>query len=185
MKKVFLTAIGFFGFLSIFFLSSCEQDPCEQVNCAYSAVCDAGACLCQIGYEGVHCEVITREKYKGIYIVNEDGTLSGIAQYTTSIVDGDQINQVRIKNFKNIFKNDDVIATVERDTLTVAQQTFSNGYRVEGWAVITDTDPLSQHYYQRAVMAFYYKVTEISSGNVDEFGSNGSQPSDWAKQGKD
>ncbi len=181
MKKVFLSAITFLGLFSLTFLTSCTPDPCEQVNCAYSGVCENGACLCQTGYEGVHCEVIMRDKFKGIYVVNEDGTLSGINQYATSVENGDQINQVRIKNFKNIVQQD-VIATVNADTLTIAyQQLDSDTYAVEGWATIKDINPLSQHYYQQAVMNFYYKFTNLTNNEVDEFGSNGSAPSNWAK----
>ena len=122
-----------------------------------------------------------RDKFKGIYVVNEDGSLSGINQYPTSIVSGDQINQVRIKNFKNIVQQD-VIGTVQADTLIIAyQQLDTDNYAVEGWATIKDNNPLSQHYYQQAVMNFYYKFTNLNNNEVDEFGSNGAAPSNWAK----
>jgi hypothetical protein len=179
MKKVILAALTT---LSVFFavvLNSCEPDKCKHVNCAYSGTCKDGACVCQTGYEGEHCETITRSKFKGIYNVNEDGTLSSAAQYTISIEDGDQINKVVIKNFQNNF-TESVVGHVYLDTLTIYPQTLSNGKTVEGWAYITDTNPLNQHYYQHAVMSVYYKVTN-SIGQVDEYGQNGAGPSIWSK----
>ena len=111
--------------------------------------------MCQTGYEGEHCETITREKFKGIWNVNEDGTITPVAQYDISIQNGDKINEVKIINFQNKF-TEPVIAIAYKDTLTVPLQTFSNGYKVEGWATITDTNPLNQHYFQHATMNFYY-----------------------------
>ena len=81
----------------------------------------------------------------------------------------------------NVFKNDDIIATVSHDTIWIAPQSFSNGYKVEGIGYITGKNPIGRHYYQDAIIKFYYKVTNLTTNAVDEYGSNGSQPSDWNK----
>lgn len=179
MKRILISTLSCLGFFAMCMLVSCDPDPCEQVNCAYSGVCENGECLCQVGYEGVHCETITRNKFKGIYNVNEDGTLTSIAQYTTSIEDGDVINEVRIKNFQNFF-TDDVIATVSGDVLTINPQTV-NGYEVQGSAAIVGTNPLNQHYYQHALMDFFYTVKNTTNSTINEFGTGGSAPSVWSK----
>lgn len=179
MKNVILATLTT---LTVFFavgFNACKPDKCKHVNCAYNGTCKDGTCLCQTGYEGEHCETITRNKFKGIYNVNEDGTLSTAAQYTISIEDGDQINKVVIKNFQNNF-TEDVVAYVYKDTLTIPNQTLGNGKTVEGWAYITDTNPLNQHYYQHAIMSVHYKVINTLS-QVDEFGQNGAGPSIWSK----
>ncbi len=183
MKNPFYSLFIILSLAVVSMSTSCKPEPCAKVNCAYSGVCDAGACICQVGYEGIHCETIARDKFidNGIYSVNEDGTLSPQAQYTATIEPGNQVNEVRIKNFLNVFKNEDVIATVSHDTIWIAPQTFNNGYRVEGIGYITGKNPIGRHYYQDAVIKFYYKVTDITTGAVDEYGSNGSQPSDWNK----
>ncbi len=182
MKKVIYSTIGIFALLVLSFFTSCKQEPCELVNCAYSGVCDEGSCICQVGYEGIHCETIARDKFidNGIYSVNEDGTLSPQAQYTTTIEAGPLVNQIRLKNFRNFF-TEDIIASVSHDTMWIAPQTFSNGYKVEGMGIITGKNPVGRHYYQDAIINISYKVTNIMTNAVDEYGSNGSQPSDWNK----
>ena len=182
MKRVFYSALSICALVVISFFSSCKPEACDLVNCAYGGVCDEGNCICPVGYEGIHCETIARDKFteNGIYSVNEDGSLSPKAQYTTSIEPGDKINEVRIKNFLNIFKNDDVIATVSHDTIWIAPQTI-NGYTVEGTGYITGKNPIGRHYYQDAIITFYYTSTNTTSGAVDHFGSNGAPPSDWNK----
>ena len=179
MKNIVITVLSTLTLFVAMVYSSCKPDKCKNVTCAYSGTCKDGGCICQIGYEGEHCETITRDKFKGIWNVNEDGTLSGAAQYTISIESGAKINEVVIKKFQNNF-TEDVVGVCYKDTLTIPVQTFSNGSKVEGWATIYETTSLNQHYYQHANMFFYYKVTN-SLGQINEYGSGGSGPALWSK----
>ncbi|MBL7765696.1 MAG: hypothetical protein JNJ58_06365 [Chitinophagaceae bacterium] len=179
MKNLLLTAITTLLVFTATVFNACKPDQCKHVSCAYSGTCKDGACICQVGYEGEHCETVTRDKFKGIWNINEDGTLSGAAQYTVSMENGSKINEVIIKNFQNNF-TEDVRGVAYRDTLTIPQQSFTNGSTIEGWATIVDTNPLNQHYYQHAVMTVYYKVTN-SLGQINEYGSGGAGPSIWSK----
>lgn len=183
MKKIIITALSTLTLFLAFVLNSCEPDKCKQVSCAYGGTCKDGTCLCQTGYEGEHCETISRDKFKGIYNVNEDGSLSSAAQYSLSIENGTKINEVIIKNIQNILPvSAEAYGVVFKDTLTIPLQNIVNNTKtVEGWAYITDTNPLNQHYYQHAVMSVYYKVTTIATGQVDEFGGAGAGPSVWTK----
>ena len=182
MKGFFVTALATLALFSAVVVESCKPDKCKQVSCAYGGVCLDGACSCQTGYEGEHCETVTRSKFKGIYNVNENGTLSGAAQYTVSIEDGPKINQVLIKNFQNLLQESVVTGKVYKDTLWIPAQNFANDTRsVEGWAYITDTNPLNQHYYQHAIVSVYYKVTNLATLQVNEYGSGGALPSVWSK----
>lgn len=179
MKNIVITVLST---LAIFFsvaYTSCKPDVCKNVSCAFGGTCKDGSCICQVGYEGDHCETITRDKFKGIFNVNEDGTISGAAQYTISMENGTKINELLIKNFQNTF-TEDVVAVAYKDTLTIPNQTLANGYTVEGWATITDTNPLNQHYYQHAIMNVYYKVIS-NIGQVNEYGTGGAGPSIWSK----
>jgi hypothetical protein len=74
-----------------------------------------------------------------------------------------------------------VLAVAYKDTLTIPLQVMADGSKVEGWATITDTNPLNQHYYQHAVMTMYYKVTSSDGLQVNQYGYGGSGPSLWAK----
>lgn len=186
MKKTTYSVLSILSLVFLSFFTSCTPEACDLVNCAYGGVCDEGNCICPVGYEGIHCETIARDKFidNGIYSVNEDGSLSEKGQYTATIEPGDKVNEVRIKNFLNIFKNDDVIASVSHDTIWIAPQTI-NGYTVEGTGYITGKNPIGRHYYQDAIITFYYTKTDVSGGPndgaVDHFGSNGTPPSDWNK----
>lgn len=180
MKKIIYTSLTtLLIFVGISF-NACKPDKCKQVSCAYSGTCKEGVCLCQVGYEGEQCETITRDKFKGIWNVDEDGTLSSVAQYTLSMENGDKVNEVVIKNLQNYLDDVKVYGVTYLDTLTVPLQVLTNGYTVEGWGFIVDTNPLNQHYYQHAILTMYYKVTN-PLGIVNEYGSSGSQPSVWSK----
>ncbi|MEZ5046088.1 MAG: calcium-binding EGF-like domain-containing protein [Chitinophagaceae bacterium] len=180
MKTIVLTALStFILFFSIAY-TGCKPDKCKNVTCAYSGTCKDGSCICQTGYEGTHCETIMREKFKGIWNVNEDGSLTGAAQYTMSIEEGDVINEVKIRNFQNHFQ-EPVIGVVHNDSIVIPIQSFSNGYTVDGVGYIVGTNPLNQHYYQHAVVYVYYKVVN-NIGVVNEYGTGGSNgPSLWSK----
>lgn len=180
MKRIIITSLATMLVFTAVLFNACKPDKCEQVSCAYGGTCKDGNCLCQVGYEGEHCETITRDKFKGQWNVNEDGTLTPPAQYTTSIENGPVINQVVIKNFENYFKSQDVIGIAYKDTLTIPSQTMADGSVISGWATITDTNPLNQHYYQHAVMTMVYKIV-TPAGQVFEYGTGGSGPSLWAK----
>ncbi|GBL35273.1 hypothetical protein EMGBS15_08680 [Filimonas sp.] len=181
MKRIIITALATLLVFTAVLFNGCKHDKCEQVSCAFGGVCKEGNCLCQTGYEGEHCETITRDKFKGQWNVNEDGTLSSPAQFTASIENGPMINQVVIKNFQNFYMSENVLAVAYKDTLTIPLQVMSDGSKIEGWATITDTNPLNQHYYQHAVMTMYYKVTSSDGLQVNQYGYGGSGPSLWAK----
>ncbi len=180
MKRIIITALSTFLVFTAVLFNACKHDPCKEVSCAFGGTCKDGNCLCQVGYEGEHCETITRAKFEGIWNVNEDGTLSSPAQFTASIENGPSINQVAIKNLQNTF-TETIIGIAYKDTLTIPLQTLSDGRKVEGWATIVDTNPLNQHYYQHAVMTVYYKVTSSDGLQVNEYGSGGAGASLWAK----
>jgi len=183
MKKAFYSTFAICAFVFLGMLTSCEEkDPCDLVNCAYSGICDAGRCICQVGYEGIHCETIARDKFtdNGIFNVNEDGSLSPQAQFNATIEEGPQVNQILLKNFRNL--GFIVTATVSHDTLWIAPQDHG-GYRIEGMGIITGKNPVGRHYYQDAVINITYKTTDLTSGAIDKYGTTGSgtEPSEWNK----
>ncbi len=180
MKILLNSLLGFLFVFSALVFNSCKPEKCKNVVCAYSGACEEGLCKCQIGYEGDHCETIVRDKFKGVYSVTEDGTISGFAQYAMSIEIGDKINEVRIKNFYNRYKTEDVIGVCLKDSLFIYPQTMSDGYKIEGSGKIVDTNPLSEHYFQSAILDVTYKITDAAN-LTDEFGTGGSQPSIWSK----
>jgi hypothetical protein len=182
MKKIIITALSVFACFGTMLISSCKYEPCEKVVCAYSGVCEEGLCKCQIGYEGIHCETVMRDKFIGSWQVNEDGTLSGAAQYTTSIEAGNNINEVKIFNIQNVttWKSTPLKGYVKGDTITLDETPAADGSKVTGWGFIKGTNPLDQHYYQHAVVTFYYAITN-SLGQVNKYGIGEGIPSNWSK----
>ncbi len=182
MKKIIITILSVIGCFTLSFLQSCKSDPCDITACAFSGVCDKGLCKCQIGYEGTHCETVMRDKFLGIWTVNEDGSLSPQAQYVTSIEAGNNINEVKIYNVQNSlpFKTETVLGIVKNDTITLPLQTKSDGSTIQGWGFIKGTNPLNQHYYQHALVTFYYEIVN-KQGLKNIYGTTEGAPSIWSK----
>src|SRR5690606_37217724 len=120
-KTILFSALGAMTVFSAVTISSCNEDKCKAIVCAYNGVCKDGQCLCPPGYEGNQCEVITRERYLGVWTVTEDGTYSNAAQYPVDVVAGPNISELRIKNFRNSFV-DEISAFVTGDTITIPEQ---------------------------------------------------------------
>src|SRR5690606_34343300 len=127
MKTFLLTAMGVLAIFSTVSMTSCKEDKCKTTVCAYNGVCNEdGSCTCQTGYEGERCETITRDKFKGAWRVTEDGTSSNPAQYAVSVENGAQIDEVKIRNFYNLF-DAEITAKVKGDTIYIARQTVMVG----------------------------------------------------------
>ncbi len=169
MKTFLLTAMGVFALFSAVTLTSCKEDKCKVTVCAYGGVCnDDGSCTCQTGYEGERCEVITRDKFKGAWRVTEDGTKSNPAQYAVSVEDGNNIDEVKIRNFNNQF-NDEIIAKVKGDTIYIAAQTLRVGEdekTIEGRGYAVPEAFYGAH----GKLVLMYRVS-TSDGEVDDYGT--------------
>ena len=175
IKTIMLSALGAITVFTAVTISSCKEDKCKAIVCAFGGVCTDGICLCPSGYEGPQCETITRTRYLGPWIVTEDGTLTDAAQYTVSVEKGVNINELRIKNFHNLFVKE-VSAFVKGDTLYIPQQELENQNTVIGSGYITE----DKFYGTHGRLVIKYKVTD-SIGRVDDFGIDAGDPSLWTK----
>lgn len=180
MKNVLLTAMGIFALFTSITFVACNPDKCKATVCAYGGVCNEdGSCTCQTGYEGERCETITRNKFKGAWRVTEDGTISNPQQYAVSVEDGQNVDEVIIRNFYNLF-NTFIYAKVSGDTIYIASQEIQVGEDVKtvegkGYAVP------EAFYDLHGRLMLNYRVTS-SDGSVNEFGLNGNTNSSiWTK----
>lgn len=180
MKTFLLSALGAIAIFSTVTFTSCKEDKCKATVCAYGGVCNEdGSCTCQTGYEGERCETVTRSKFKGAWTVIEDGTTSGPAKYATAIEDGNNIDEVIIRNFYNKF-NPIVTAKVKGDTIYIASQQITVGedvMTIEGKGYV-----IPEAYYNlHGKMILSYSVRS-SDGSIDQFGQNGgTNVSTWTK----
>ena len=105
----------------------CIESVCVGINCVHGQ-CVNGQCNCDAGYEldaNGHCTVLSREKLIGAYAVSEACPETGISSYNTSIVAGENINEIKIKNFSG-YSN--VIGTIYGgDSLYIAHSNVING----------------------------------------------------------
>ena len=173
-KTILLSALGAMTAFTAVTFSSCSEDKCKAIVCAFGGVCTDGQCLCPSGYEGPQCETISRVKYKGIWVVTEDGSFSNAAQYSVSVEEGENITELRIKNFRNLF-TDNVQAFVKGDTLTIPNQTV-NGSTVRGFGYIVD----DKFYGKNGKIILRYIIKD-QNGQIDDFGVDGGDPSLWNK----
>lgn len=180
LKSTLLSAIGALALVSAITLNSCKEDKCKSVVCAYGGICqDDGSCKCQIGYEGERCETITKNKFKGVWAVVEDGTASNPSHYAVSIEDGEKINEVLIRNFYNQYDKT-VNAFVRNDTLTIPVQEIQVGEETltvqgRGYAVP------EAFYDLHGKLILTYQVT-YEDGTRNMFGvEDADNPSIWTK----
>jgi len=174
LRTVLVSAtIALTGFTAVTY-TSCTEDKCKAIVCAYGGTCNDGVCTCPSGYEGPQCETINRERFRGIWQVNEDGTLSNAAQYAVSVDPGADITHVQITNFRN-YLTANVVAHVKGDTLTIDAQAV-NGNTVEGYAVLSD----DVYYGDHGRLTVYYYIQD-ANGTIDRFGFGGGAPSKWNK----
>jgi hypothetical protein len=174
LRTIFASAlVAIAGFTAVT-LSSCEEDKCKGISCAYGGSCSEGICNCPAGYEGPQCETINRDRFLGIWYVNEDGSWSNAAQYSVAIEGEGEITKIKISPFNNQLRLD-VIASVKGDTMTIPQQVVE-GYTVEGMGVITD----DLHYGEHGRMTVTYYIID-PNGVKNEFGTTDPNPSLWNK----
>lgn len=180
MKSFLLTVLSIFAISSLVVLSSCKEDKCKAIVCAYGGTCnDDGSCECITGYEGERCETVTRYKFKGVWNVMEDGTQSSPANYAVSVENGTHIDEVLIRNVNNK-SNAEITAKVKGDTIYIHNQQFvaaDGTYSIEGKGYAVPENFYGDH----GKLIISYKVT--SPDGVDNlYGLGGSNnPSIWTK----
>lgn len=66
-KISLITILCFFAVSSMIVFSSCEQDPCMELDCKNDGVCSDGYCQCPVGFEGAECEIASSERFVGTF----------------------------------------------------------------------------------------------------------------------
>jgi hypothetical protein len=132
MKKITANFLGLalLTSVSLFSLSSCDQDPCKDTTCLNSGTPTEDGeecfCLCPTGYEGTDCGTLVRAKFIGTFNASEVCT-SGNDTYSITInsVASDD-KKVQIVNLYNAGIS--VNGEVNSDGgITIANQAFGTG----------------------------------------------------------
>lgn len=158
IRHIALTTMLTIGAFSAITYTSCNKDKCKDVVCQNGGTCNStdGSCSCSTGYEGTNCETASRAKFEKTWTASDvnvsDNT--NLPTYTSAIVDGTTVTDVKISNFSASYFTNDVKATVSGNTITIpSQQPDNDNYYVSGtgtyangkitWTY-TITNPLSQ-----------------------------------------
>ncbi len=173
IKTIILSALGAIAAFSAITYSSCNNDKCKAIACAYGGVCKDGNCVCPSGYEGAQCETITRDKYVGVWTVFEKGTVTQSNSYDVTFKYGVGMTDMQITNFYNLLKSP-VSVRLKADTIYIPLQTV-DGYEIQGTGVL-DRDA---YYAKHGMLTIRYSIKNTQSGLVNDFGYNIGEPSVW------
>jgi len=66
-KLTLITIFSFFALATAITITSCEKDPCIDLDCKNGGSCSNGYCQCPVGFEGAECEMTSASKFIGIY----------------------------------------------------------------------------------------------------------------------
>lgn len=176
LKTIVLSALGAIAAFSAVTTTSCEPDKCKAIVCAYGGVCKEGTCICPAGYEGYQCETITRDKFKGVWHVFEEGTVTTAAYYDVTIDFGNSMTEMVVNNFYNKFTVP-LNVRIKADTLFIPQQTIMD-HEIKGVAYLKD----SKYYGDHALLQVSYSV-KLPDGRTNDFGLSSpyGKVSDWTK----
>lgn len=130
-------------------LPSCQNDPCDLVECQNEGVCESGTCDCLLGYGGDLCEIFIREQVIGGFEITSDCLDGSSATDNWSVfASSSSLDAILINNFHATGL--DVNATVTAsNTIEIAEQPASNSlgiYTVSGSGIIEEDGVFTMEY---------------------------------------
>ena len=63
LRYILLAAILIISVFSVAVYSGCNKNKCHNVLCLNQGVCDGGTCVCPVGFEGIRCGTLSRDKF--------------------------------------------------------------------------------------------------------------------------
>ncbi len=144
IRRIALTAAVVLSAFGATTYTSCNTDECKDVVCANGGTCNStdGSCSCATGYEGATCATEQRAKFiKSWSATDTEVGGSMLPSYSSIVVSGTSVTEVRIAGFSDDYFTNNVVATVSGNTITIANQTPDNdGYKVSGSGTLNSTD---------------------------------------------
>ena len=141
MKPIRLVLITSFLMIACFYAityTACKKDACHNVVCLNLGTCDGGNCKCPVGYEGLRCDTLSRDKFVFTYNGGDScGTDRFYTQYPVRMytVVTNPLEFV-MKNFLNN-PDDSAICTIQAvDSFTFIGANNSTTYT--GWGKLSN-----------------------------------------------
>ena len=93
--------------------SACNKNHCANVVCQNQGVCNGGSCVCQVGFEGSRCEILSRDKFIFTYNGHDSCSNDSDRQYPILLlaVPNDSL-ELNMKHFLNNW-DDSATCTIE------------------------------------------------------------------------
>jgi hypothetical protein len=131
IRLILLISLLSVAVVSAITYTSCKKDACNNVVCLNQGTCDGGNCTCPVGYEGLRCDTLSRNKF--VFTYNGGDTCGSIyTQYPISLyaVSTNPL-ELTMKNFLNN-PDDSAICTIQStDSFTFIGANNSTTYT--GW----------------------------------------------------
>ena len=157
------------------YLMKRDNEDVYAVSYTHLDVYKRQACICAAGYEGTQCEIVTREKYKGVWSVYEKGTYTETTQYQISIDYGSDMTKMVVNGFNNNITQP-VNIRISGDEITIPQQTI-NGYEIQGKGTLK----YDAFYAKHGQLTVRYTIKDLSNNMTNDYGVNTGEPSLWSK----
>ncbi len=163
IRNIAFSALLALGAFTTVTYTACNPDECKDVVCNNGGSCVDGTCNCATGYEGTKCETEARKKFIKTWTATDKEGTTDLPTYTSAIVAGTSITEVKINNIADDFFTNDVVATISGNKITIASQIPDNdGYKVSGEGTLNSTD---------GKITWTYTLTEPLGGQLSHTGT--------------
>lgn len=135
MKKRIFQILGVVAVATVG-MTSCDTDPCADVECGEYGTCLEGDCVCDAGFEGTNCDVLSRDEFIASYAVSESCTSGNYTYNGTVSASATGMDKIVFGNFGDF--GVDLVGTVDDNSVTFASQsggttaTFSGSGQISG-----------------------------------------------------
>lgn len=82
IRSILLSISASILVLSSVVYTACHKDKCKSVECMNEGSCDGGICTCPVGYEGDHCEILSRAKFIATFNGHDICNVNNVNKYT-------------------------------------------------------------------------------------------------------
>jgi len=113
IRSILLTVFLTVTVITAISYSACNKNHCTNVVCQNRGICDGGGCYCPVGYEGIRCEILSRDKFVFTYSGHDVCSNESNTQYQIHLLAvPDDSLELTMKNFLNDL-DDSAICTIQ------------------------------------------------------------------------
>jgi hypothetical protein len=138
------------SFIVLTSLTSCQNDPCEAIECQNGGSCNEGVCECPEGYEGAFCQNLNSQQHFGEYHTDYQGCIDTSPSHIINIeAANDSVAELRIVNLGDYeCPNGElaILADLNGNSVSIAEQSINCGpitYTYSGSGTFTSAGQLS------------------------------------------